>query len=108
VISLNTRSSVFGPNRSTPIDLQASIESGYSKYIEEKAYTEQLDVILTFNLGITYRINKAKTSQEIKLDVQNITGNAARVGNYFDSEKGSVVYYNQMPTLPVLSYLVNF
>lgn len=38
--------------------------------------------MFTFNLNILYRIDKRKTSQEIKRGIRNLTGNPA-VADYF-------------------------
>jgi hypothetical protein len=49
-----------------------------------------------------------KFSQEVKLDVQNVTGNAATTDYFWNNTTQKIESIPQLPTLPVLSYTVHF
>lgn len=60
------------------------------------------------NIAISYRIDNKRISQELKLDLQNATNNAATLGYYFDSNTGKVKEFDQLPLLPVIMYTIQF
>ena len=108
VISINAKFSFAGGRWYTPIDLQASREAGYTKRIEELAFTERGDDIFTGNLAISYRINNKRTSQELKLDLQNFTNNAAKLDQWYNSNTDKIEFSEQLPLLPILMYTIQF
>jgi len=108
VISINAKFSLAGGRWSTPVDLEASREAGYTKLYEDRAFTEKTDDIFTGNLAIAYRINNRRTSQELKLDIQNFTNNAARIDHWYNSTTDELEYVTQLPLLPVLMYTIQF
>lgn len=108
VLSVNTRFSIAGGRRYTPIDLEASRTAGYTKRVESLAFTEKSDDVFVANLAVTYRIDSERTSQEIKLDIQNFTNHAARLEYYYNANSDKIEYYTQLPLLPVLMYTIHF
>ncbi len=108
VLSINAKFSIAGGRWYTPIDLEASREAGYTKRHEELAFTERGDDIFTGNLAIAYRINNRRTSQELKLDIQNFTNNAAKLDQWYNSTTDEIEYSTQLPLLPVIMYTVQF
>lgn len=108
VIGINTRTSFLGGRRLMPIDLAASQSAGKTVYIESKAFEKKNDDVFSINLGLVYRMDRKRTSHEIKLDIQNITGNAADIDYYYNNTTGKIETIKQLSTLPVLSYTVNF
>lgn len=108
VIGINTRTSFLGGRRLMPIDLAASQSTGKTVFIESKAFEKKNDDVFSINLGLVYRMDRKRTSHEIKLDIQNITGNAADIDYYYNNTTGKIETIKQLSTLPVLSYTVNF
>jgi hypothetical protein len=108
VLSINAKFSIAGGRWRTPIDLEASREAGYTKYEEELAFSEKGNDIFTGNLAIAYRINNKKTSQELKLDIQNFTNNAAQLDHWYSDTTDEIEYTTQLPLLPVLMYTIQF
>lgn len=108
VLSINTKFSIAGGRWYTPIDLEASREAGYTVLHEDQAFTNQGDDIFTGNLAIAYRINNKRTSQELKLDIQNFTNNEAQLDQWYNSTTDKVEYSTQLPMLPVLMYTIQF
>ena len=108
VISINAKFSIAGGRRYTPIDLEASRAAGYTMRNEELAFSEQGDDIFTGNLSIAYRINNKRSSQELKLDIQNFTNNAAQLDQWYNGTTDEIEYATQLPLLPVLMYTIQF
>lgn len=108
VIGVNGRTALLGGRRLLPIDEDASIASQRVVYDESRAFEKKNDDIFTLNLAVTYRVDKRKFSQELKLDVQNLTGNAAVTDYYWNATAQKTESIPQLPTLPVLSYTVHF
>ncbi len=108
VLSINAKFSLTGGRWRTPIDLEASRETGNTVYQEEMAFTEKGKDIFIGNLAIAYRINNKRTSQELKLDIQNFTNNAAQLDHWYNATTDEINYSTQLPLLPVLMYTVHF
>src|SRR5690606_11931202 len=92
VISINTKLSLLGARRFTPIDLEASREQGSTVFLEEKAFSQRADDIFIANLAISYRIDSKKISQEFKIDIQNASNSAARLYQYYDEDTDQIAY----------------
>jgi hypothetical protein len=63
--------------RVTPINEEASILAGQTVRDESRSLERKGNDVFTLNLSTSYGIDRKKTSQEFKLDVENATGNAA-------------------------------
>lgn len=108
VIGVNTRVSYLGGRRLLPIDLAASQAAGRTIFIEQHAFEKKNDDVFSINLGLVYRLDRKRSSHEIKLDVQNVTGNSANIDYYYSSTTKKIETIKQLSTLPVLSYTINF
>lgn len=108
ILSINAKLTLIGARRFSPIDLNQSREKRYTIMDEAQAYTLRGDDIFIANLGIAYRINKIKTSQEFKIDIQNLSNNKGLVDMYYDSATNDIEYIYQLPILPVMMYTIEF
>ncbi len=108
VIGVSLKATALGGRRYTPIDLERSIEQGETVFIEDKAFFKKGDDIFMINLAVSYRIDHKRMSQELKLDMQNLTNNAARISYYYDEHTGKIESSDQLPLLPVLFYTISF
>lgn len=107
-ISVNSRVTLLGGRRYTPINLEESIQQDKEVLYEELSFSKKADDVLYLNLAASYRINKPKLSHEIKLDIQNITNNQTAIDYYYNSIRDEIVEISQLAILPVLSYTINF
>ncbi len=108
VLNLNTRFSWSGARRITPVDLDSSIEMGWPVYDETNAWSERGDDVIKWDVSIAYSWNKSKIRQEIKLDIQNVTGNEAVIDEYYNSATEAIEYSTQLSMFPVLMYTLEF
>ncbi len=107
-LSVNTKFSLLGGQRFTPIDLEASRLHNDTKYHEDQLYGLKGDDIFQMNLGIAYRRDRKKTTHEFKIDIQNVTNNQAVVYEKFSEKTQNIKYEYQLPMLPNLIYTVYF
>lgn len=105
---INTKVSLLGGNRHTPIDLQASQAVGYTVREWDKPYTAKGDDVFFLNLGLTYRVDMKRTSHSIKIDIQNLTNNQATVSEYYNSRTDRIEQNAQLSIVPNLIYIVKF
>lgn len=108
VLSINTKISLLGARRFTPIDLQASREQQTTVFKEDLAFTERADDVFIANFAISYRINSKNISQEFKLDIQNASNHSARLYQYYNVREDKIEYGRQLAILPVVMYTIHF
>ena len=108
VIGISSKISSLGARRFTPINLEASKEEGYSVYYEDEAFTLTGDNVFIANFALTYRIDKKRFSQELKIDIQNITNNQAVIRQEYNDQTGKIESSKQLPLLPVIIYTISF
>jgi hypothetical protein len=107
-IAINGKLTTFGGGYYTPIDLEASIaekseQPDWSLYNGARA-----ENIFKTDIAITYRRDRAHTTHEFKIDVQNITNNQAVVGQYNDSRSETIENIYQWSVFPNIIYALQF
>lgn len=108
VIGISAKISSLGARRFTPINLAESITQDQTVYYEDKAFSEKGDNVFIANLAVSYRIDNKKISQELKLDIQNVSNNTAEIGRYYDSTDKKIETIEQLSLLPVIIYTIHF
>ena len=73
IIGLNGKVVLSGGNRFTPIDIEASKAQGEDIRFTDHRFESRAGTYYRFDIGISYKINKKKTTHSIMLDIQNIT-----------------------------------
>jgi len=72
-------------------------------YDYKKAYNDKLDDVYEVTLSINYKWNKQKTTHELYVNLQNLTGTQARISEYYDSSKpnsvGNVTQFGFFPNV---------
>lgn len=108
VLGFSGKTGIIGGRYFTPIDLQASIAAEETVFDNSRRYKVKADPINFVNIAVYYKINKEKTTQEIKFDVQNLFNAQSKVRPYFNAAKGEVEYTTQLGFLPNISYRIYF
>jgi hypothetical protein len=107
-ISMNGKFFYNGGRRYIPINLEESINKGYSVYDNSKAWVNKLDPIWQINYSISYLVNRPKTSHEFLIDINNITNNQGRIWEYYNEHTGKADYNRQLNLLPNILYRIHF
>ncbi|MGB0431713.1 MAG: TonB-dependent receptor, partial [Bacteroidia bacterium] len=107
-IGFNTKLMLLGGKRFTPILLEKSIEMGGTVRDLANRYSEKGDDIFQANIGLTYRSNRAKTTHEFKIDIQNVTNNQAVINEYFNPYTNKIESGHQLGFIPNIVYKIEF
>ncbi len=98
-----------GGKRYTPIDIPASEIAGEAVYIDSQRNSMQFNPYFRADISIKYRINTAKSSHEIGLDLVNITGRKNVLKQtYVSGNNPPVIEEFQLGFLPIFYYRINF
>jgi hypothetical protein len=107
-IGVNLRGIYAGGQWYTPIDIEESREKGYTVRDHNRAYAERYDDYIRFDLKVSFRRNKKKTTRVWELDIQNVTNTLNVTGDYWDSDDDTIVTYTQLGILPTINYRIEF
>lgn len=105
---VNFRGTYGGGQWYTPIDEDLSREAGYTIRKWDAAYSERRDDYMRFDLKISFRRNKRKTTRVWEIDIQNVTNTLNVTGDYWNDSDQTIETYTQMGILPVLNYRIEF
>jgi hypothetical protein len=108
VIFLDTKLTVAGGNRYTPIDLNASIAAGYEIARDQEAFSNQLPTYIRWDIKAGYRINRARLTHEFFVDIQNLTNQQNVLIRRFNRTTQSVNDTYQLGLFPVIQYRLTF
>ena len=108
VFFVNTKISLIGGKRFTPIDLPASIAAGETVRQEDQPFMTRSDNLFIPNISFGTRRNKPKSTHEFKIDIQNVSNNQAVVQEYYIQGNQSISESVQLGMFPTISYTINF
>jgi len=107
-IAFNGKLVLNGGNRVTPIDLIASKEKGYTVRDEEQFLSKSIGTYYRLDVGVSYKINRAKTTHSIMLDIQNVSNRLNPLNEYYNARQMQVEFDTHTGLFPVLNYRVEF
>ncbi|REE05641.1 TonB-dependent receptor [Marinoscillum furvescens] len=105
---VNTKISLLGGARYTPIDLEASRNTGDEVRNEDKPWSEKGDDIFFINLAMGIRRDKRNTTREFKIDISNVTNHQGIVNEYYQHGSQEIIQSPQLPFLPNIAYMIKF
>lgn len=108
IITFDGKVTYAGGQRYTPIDLQQSIIENETVYNEEDAYGAQFDPYFRADIRIGYKVSGKKVTQELALDIQNITNNQNPFGVQYDPSTQEVETTYQLGLFPMVLYRITF
>jgi len=108
ILGFNIKTIYSGGLRNTPIDYEASVSAGETKYIESRPYELQAKNYFRTDFKISLKRNRPKSTTTWSLDFQNVTNHQNEYGQYYDPLTGVTKTSYQAPLIPVLSYKVDF
>lgn len=108
MLGINLRSIYGGGLRTTPINLEESIEKNETVFDESRAFEDQNPAYFRTDLRVSLKWNRPKSTSTLALDVQNVTNRKNIYGSYFEPMKGEIETAYQSPMIPLLSYRIEF
>ncbi len=108
IIGANIKSVYVGGFRYTPIDLEASIANGETKYITSQTFGKRMPDYYRLDIRFSLKRNYKHLTSTLALDIQNTTNRQNVGGQYFDQKSGTAKYWYQTGLIPILSYKIEF
>lgn len=114
VLAMNAKALIEGGQRYIPLLRDAggnlAVDPAKGLYFDyTKAYSQKFEDIISVNLSVSYKYNRAKVTHEVFLDLMNVTNHKAKMSEYYDESKpGKVGYLTQFGFFPNLMYKIYF
>lgn len=108
VIGLNIKALYTGSLRTTPIDLEKSMEEGNTQYYQNQLFESRLPDYFRTDIRISLKRNHKRATSTFALDIQNTTNHKNLFGQFFEPATGQLESYYQTPLIPILSYRIEF
>lgn len=107
-IAFDSKISLAGGRRYTPIDLEASRLIQKQVVYVDQSFDKQFDTYFRIDFKVTYRRSGKKINQEWFIDIQNISNRKNVFIQGYDALKGDIVTQYQLGFFPNFNYRVNF
>jgi CarboxypepD_reg-like domain len=107
-LSLNLKVTSIGGRYLTPLDVAASAARGQAVYVRNLAYSEKQTPYFRTDFRIAYRKEYKKSTMEISLDLQNMTGNQNIFAQTYNARANAIANQYQQGFFPVPSFRYTF
>lgn len=107
-LSFDLKYTQSGGNRYTPIDIEKSKTYGQAVYMDDEAFSKQLKDYSRFDIKISYKTNRKKTSQSIFLVVENIFDTQNILRESYNTTTQSIQQEYQLGLFPYFGYKIEF
>ena len=107
-ISIDLKYTQAGGNRYTPIDLQQSILQEKTILIDNQAFSKRLKNYSRFDVKVSYKTNRRRTSQSIFIVVENIFDTANILRESYNKDTKSIQKEYQLGLFPYGGYRIEF
>ena len=107
-LSFDLKYTQSGGNRYTPIDIEKSKSYGKAVYMDDEAFSKQLKDYSRFDIKISYKTNRKKTSQSIFLVVENIFDTQNILRESYNTTTKSIQQEFQLGLFPYFGYKIEF
>lgn len=108
VLGVNIKVIYAGGYRTTPIDLAASQQEGYTIYKEKEAFRLQNQAYFRPDCRISLKWNRTRLTSTLSLDIQNVINRKNVYNQKYDLLKGTTITNYQNGMIPVLNYKVEW
>lgn len=107
-LGFNMKVTIAGGRRFVPIDLDKSIERGFTMYDWQAAFEQKLPEYFRADFQMVYRMNYSRHTIEWRLDIQNFTHHRNAAYYYFDLVSQDIKLKRQVGIIPMLTCKVEF
>ncbi|THU40494.1 TonB-dependent receptor [Niastella caeni] len=108
VLGINFKIIYAGGYRTTPIDLNASQQQGYTIYKEKEAFSLQNSAYFRPDCRFSIKWNRTRLTSTLSLDIQNVINRKNISDQGYDLLKNTTVTNYQNGIIPVLNYKVEW
>ena len=107
-VVFDTKFTLAGGQRYTPIDLEASILAGETEYDWSRAFAEQFDDYMRWDVRLAFKMDGKFATQEWAIDVQNVTNRQNALYQRYNPAEGEINTVYQLGIFPVPQYRITF
>jgi hypothetical protein len=107
-MSVDLKYTQAGGNRYTPIDLEQSNLQGKAVLFDKEAFSKKLKDYSRFDIKVSYKTNRKKTSQSVFLVVENIFDTQNILRESYNKELQTVQKEYQLGLFPYGGYRIEF
>ncbi|MES2616310.1 MAG: TonB-dependent receptor [Bacteroidota bacterium] len=108
VLAFDTKVTLAGGKRYTPIDLNRSQLEKRRVSIDAETFEKQFDPYFRLDFKVTYRRSGKRITQEWFVDIQNITNRKNIFIQGYDVTRGKITTQYQLGLFPNFNYRINF
>ncbi|MBU8892008.1 MAG: TonB-dependent receptor, partial [Bacteroidales bacterium] len=108
IIAINGKVSAAGGRRYSPVDFDQSQISAETVYIDDKAFSKQMDDYFRIDFRISFKRNWKKFSEEYAFDIRNLTNRENPLFNRYDINTGEEIIIYQAGFSPMFTYRLLF
>ena len=108
MLGINLRACITGGERTSPVDIDKSLQYRNIFYDETRAFEKQEATVYNTDISITYRVNKKRYSGVWALQVKNALGIPVSEGYWYSYRTNTIKKSEYTVVVPVLSYKVEF
>jgi hypothetical protein len=105
---INIKTIYAGGLRTTPINLLASQQNGYSVYRDKEAYSLQNPAYFRTDIRLSMKWNRKHLTSTLSLDFQNVTNRLNVFNQSYDKNSNKIITNYQTGIIPILNYKVEF
>lgn len=105
---VDAKATYAGGQRYVPIDLEKSALAHSAVWDEENAYSVKFRNYFRADIRVAYKIEGKKISQEMALDIQNISNNKNPLYMNYNANTGKEEVVNQLGLFPMMQYRIVF
>jgi TonB dependent receptor/Carboxypeptidase regulatory-like domain len=107
-LSFDLKYTQAGGNRYTPIDLEKSKLVNTAVYMDEAAFSKKLKQYSRFDVKVSYKTNRKRTSQSVFLVVENIFNTPNILRESYNVDTKSIQQEYQLGLFPYFGYKIEF
>jgi CarboxypepD_reg-like domain len=107
-LSFNLKVTSIGGRYLTPLDVAASAARGQAVYVRSLAYSEKQTPYFRTDFRIAYRKEYKKSTMEISLDLQNVTGSQNIFAQTYNPRTNAIANQYQQGFFPVPTFRYTF
>jgi hypothetical protein len=108
ILGINGKLLTTGGQRQSELDLPASQAAGQPIEVPNKFFTKINEPYYRFDVGISLKSNRAKTTHIVSLDIQNALNRINKFGTFFNTNTNNLATVDQLGIIPILNYKVEF
>ncbi len=107
-LSIDLKYTQAGGNRYTPIDIEKSKLANKAIYIDDEAYSQRYKDYSRFDIKLSYKTNRKKTSQILFITVENIFNTQNILRESYNTDTQSIQKEYQLGLFPYGGYRIEF